>query len=120
MVLSVPTGIGSKILSALLPTFVKRVVFLATLFCSVEAMRGVVAPRLQALNEELKLVSNTELLRGCAEFTDRVWKSCPIQEGSGLAASCAATVEQMPSWLRYDAPDRMASDVARLMMCRVT
>lgn len=114
-------SVGAKVLSRLLPKFVKRVVFLATLFCSIEAVRGVLQPRLQAMNEELKLVHDTDILKRCTAFTKLVWRhGCPVALDSQAPTDFAKIVDEAPKCLLYGTRDEIANDIVRLMMCRVS
>lgn len=110
---------GGALIAKLLPVMVKRVVFLTTLFTSVERMRGVIEPRLQVLNDELSLATSTDLLKRCSEITHLVWKGeVPIDPKEDLLSQCRKALESMPRCLWYAKPDKMRDDVTRVLLCR--
>lgn len=77
-VASLPTRavkkLGSKAVQTLLPERGKRILFMSTLFLSLTRNReGLTSDRLRALNDTLKLVSDTEALRTSEEIYSKVW-----------------------------------------------
>lgn len=110
----------SLVLGSIIPTDAKRLLLLVAVFLSLEEKRGLIKPRLKELNDALELTDSYDHLMRAAETIRAVWHGqCPVSPSQSVAQACSVIVEWVPDFLLYDSKDKVASDVARVLTCKL-
>lgn len=123
LVSNVFAGIKSTLMSVLLPLYMKRLLFLVTLYHYIKkdpvAMSKVDKDALAELNDALKIAkSDAQALVIPGLMTDKIWSSCPASSDVLLNAPLDTTVdtliESLPRWIIYGRRDDIARDVKEM------
>lgn len=105
-----------------MPDSMKRKIVMIAAFCEVERMRGVKIPRIDKLNDALKLTQTEALLYGIRDLASPLSVKYFCTSDAGLcdvAAMCHGLADSVPDYLKYDTRDAMISDIAKVIVCNV-
>lgn len=123
LVSNVFAGIKSTLMSVLLPLYMKRLLFLVTLYHYIKkdpvAMSKVDKDALAELNDALKIAkSDAQALVIPGLMTDKIFSRCPASSDVLLNAPLDTTVdmliESLPRWIIYGRRDDIAKDVKEM------
>lgn len=110
------------LISRFMPNNMKRKIVMIAAFCEVERLRGVRSPRVDKLNEALKLTHTDALLYGIRDVATPLSDEYFCAEDDALcdvASMCNGLTDCIPEYLQYGDRETMISDIAKVIVCNV-